>query len=852
MPHCKDIVICNIYRPPYGKLDKTVKYLENCLSSINSSKTDIFLTGDFNVDYSNKKTADYRGISFFVKSNQLLQLINESTRITKKTRTTLDLIITNCKYVHKAGSLDTFLSDHKPVYVTKKKQRDIRHKETFVGRSYRHFNEKEFKDALSGKNWNDILNKTSAERAWQSLMHEIEAETDRICPYKKFTVRAQKPEWLNNNLIEQMKDRDYFYRKAKKSQNEDDWNIAKYLRNTVNFNIRQAKADFIKDELNSSKNDPKKFWRVINRVFPGKNKLRSNKILLKNNQNRLVKDQSVPDFINDFFIHIGQKIAERNSNSNANVSAPNNRQQQRPPHYTRDDFFEIQAVKEVDVSKEIESIDIKKSSGFSHINSRVLKEAFKALIPELTIVFNISIQSESFPDSWKSATVIPIPKSGDLCKVENYIPISLLPLPGKLLEKVVHTQLEAELEKSDTFTKYQHGFRKNRSTTHAVLQLINQINQKMDKNIPTIAVFIDFKKAFDCVDHDILLDKLCTTNLGPSTINWLKDYLANRQQHVIANNLESTTLTIKQGVPQGSTLGPLLYILYANNIPENIKGQVSLYADNTVVFHSSKNKAKTEKSLQEDMDNLKHWCHMNKLTINTDKTKIMIFGQRKSREKFGTISINYEGKLIDEVTHYNYLGVKLDQMLKHDLHAKAIIQRVSDKLRYLKRIRRFITATAALSIYKNMILPILEYGNVLLVSITVILRKKLQTLQNKALKCALGLDPTTSSKEVHKLAKIDNLKVRREMQLSQIMFKQKDDPFLWRRKKKRSSGVTTRSALKKLFVITQAKTEKFKKSITNKAPALWNSLPRDIQVAQDLRLFKHLVRKHLTKYPTKA
>ena len=119
MPHCKDI-ICNIYRPPNGKLDKTIKYLEHCLASINCNKTDIFLMGDLNVDYSSKKTTDYKSLSFFIKSNQFLQLINEHTRITKKTKTTLDLIITNCKYTHKAGSLDTFISDHRPTHVTKR------------------------------------------------------------------------------------------------------------------------------------------------------------------------------------------------------------------------------------------------------------------------------------------------------------------------------------------------------------------------------------------------------------------------------------------------------------------------------------------------------------------------------------------------------------------------------------------------------------------------------------------------------------------------------------------------------------------------------------------------------------
>ena len=181
----------------------------------------------------------------------------------------------------------------------------------------------------------------------------------------------------------------------------------------------------------------------------------------------------------------------------------------------------------------------------------------------------------------------------------------------------------------------------------------------------------------------------------------------------------------------------------------------------------------------------------------------------------------------------------MDQNLKYERHAKSIIMKVSEKLVYLKRIRRFINSQAALNIYKNMILPILEYGDVLLISITAGLRKKLQTLQNKALKCALGLDPLTSTEETHRLAKVDQLKHRRRQHLLQLMFAQKDNPFLWARKKKRRTGVTTRNGKTKQFVLIHAKSEHFKKSITNKAPELWNKLSRDLRNATDIAMFKH-------------
>ena len=512
---------------------------------------------------------------------------------------------------------------------------------------------------------------------------------------------------------------------------------------------------------------------------------------------------------------------------------------------------EIQQITEAEIFQEIMKINTNKSSGLAEVNSMVLKDAFKVLTPELAAIFNLSIKSTTFPDAWKTATVIPIPKTGDLTRVENYRPISLLPLPGKILERLIHKQINTNLETSDFYTEFQYGFRKERSTTHAILQLTNQINSNMDRGVPTAAIFIDFRKAFDCVCHNTLVEKLARTNTGPQTIKWLTNYLSDRHQHVLTNDIKSNSGRITQGVPQGSILGPLFYIVYANDIPQTINNKIALYADDTVIYSTTRNYTSTKTRLQDDIDNLSQWCERNKLTINPQKTKLMIFGNKTSQNKLKGLDITFEGKILDQVTSYNYLGVKLDQRLNYDLHAKATIQKVSDKIIYLRKIRRFLNKKAALNIYKNMILPIMEYGNVLLASASAINKKKLQTLQNKALKCALGLEPLTHTEEVHKLAKLDTLSVRRQQHTLQLMFKQKNSPTLWKRKKSRRSGVATRSERKKLFNITRARTEKLKKSITCRAPQLWNSLPKEIQHIKDLRLFNLVVKKHLSiKTPT--
>ena len=185
-------------------------------------------------------------------------------------------------------------------------------------------------------------------------------------------------------------------------------------------------------------------------------------------------------------------------------------------------------------------------------------------------MFNLSLETAVFPDAWKEALVIPIPKGGNLTLVQNYRPISLLPLPGKVLEKLMHKQLTNYQEEKSLITSNQHGFRKNHSTVHSIAQLTTYINKKADVGLPTLAAFVDFRKAFDCVQHQILLDKLSELSINERVVKWFRSYLTHRKQRVLANNVYSVAQSITQGVPQGSVLGPPFYILYANDIVDII------------------------------------------------------------------------------------------------------------------------------------------------------------------------------------------------------------------------------------------------------------------------------------------
>ena len=235
-----------------------------------------------------------------------------------------------------------------------------------------------------------------------------------------------------------------------------------------------------------------------------------------------------------------------------------------------------------------------------------------------------------------------------------------------------------------------------------------------------------FSKAFNCVQHSILLDKLKEMNLHHNIVTWISSYLEGREQRTLANNTYSSFLAVKQGVPQGSVLGPLLYVIYSNDIVEKIKNSgFAFYADDTVLYSKKKSLDQAGIDIQKDLDGLTDWYTTNKIYINTSKTKAMFFGSKAKLASYTLPTFYINNNEVQRTKSYTYLGIKLDEQLSMDTHANSVIQKVSNKIYQLTKIRSFITKRAATLIYKNMILPILEYGDIFLHSATQRVRKKL-------------------------------------------------------------------------------------------------------------------------------
>ena len=273
------------------------------------------------------------------------------------------------------------------------------------------------------------------------------------------------------------------------------------------------------------------------------------------------------------------------------------------------------------VSKLCRDLKTVKSSGFADISAVVLKDAFLVLIPQLVCLFNLSFATGLFPDRWKKATVIPLYKGGDKTEVGNYRPVSLLALPGKLLERVAQANMLNFLDTHKVISNNQGGFRKSFSTAATIASLTDKLLCNINNGQTSLAAFIDLRKAFDTVKHKILLKKLFNYGVRNFNLEWCTNYLTNCTQQTLAYGILSKELTVSCGVPQGSVLGPLFFILYINDVQMALRGSnLQLYADDTVIFEAGQNHNEAVGKIQPVLDKFNVWCHANKLSLNTSKT----------------------------------------------------------------------------------------------------------------------------------------------------------------------------------------------------------------------------------------
>ena len=819
------LYIANLYRPPQGNIKKFNDYLRNCLNGLsNISKKDIFIMGDFNIDVKKKSNQNAKDLIQLLNSYGMKQHIEGITRY-GKTNSCIDLIFTNSEYIKDAGILDLNFSDHQAVFITRKKEKNTKNKIEFIGRSYKNYDITQFQKSLCEFNWDDFFKIENPNEGWDLLYERIIGVLDNMCPEKNFKVNSYREEWMNKDIMEKIIDKDKALKKAKRTNILEDWDLAKRLRNDTGKLVEKARKQHFQEEYENSKGDPKRYWRNIYEIIP-KNKNNKETINLKSNEGKDIDLENTASYINDFFTNIGPNLASKFNKKWKYFGVE------------KEDSIDDIVVIEGYVFDFVKDINICKSSGFKEISSQCLRDALQVLIPQLCYIFKQAIVTGKFPDKWKIATIVPIFKGGNKEDVSNYRPVSLLPVTGKIFEKIIHYQIVNHFDKCKFLSDKQSGFRKGKSTLDSIVNFTSDIFENINDGKYTIATFIDLKKAFDTVNHKILLEKLLLSGINGNTLSLISDYLKNRFQKTICNGKLSKLNKVTCGVPQGSILGPLFFLIYINDL-QGILGDNAyhLYADDTVIYCSNKSIEIAEMKLQTILDKFSEWCAINALTTNTSKTKVMIFGSRHKIKNCKKTNLFINKEQLQTVPTYRYLGINLDQTLNFKYHLDTLINNVTFKLYLFSKIRRYLNEECAINVYKAMLMPFFDYCDIIYMFSCSPELQKLERHHKRGMKISVKNSHLLNDDEINIKCNLSELDIRRRVHLRNYMYKIKGNESNLVVNND-ENNINTRLHDGPVFKVTHPNSEPIKRSVMYAGSIDWNNLDAETRNIDDIVKFK--------------
>ena len=498
--------------------------------------------------------------------------------------------------------------------------------------------------------------------------------------------------------------------------------------------------------------------------------------------------------------------------------------------------FKFQDVRPDLLLKHLSTLKTTKGAGPDQIPPRIIKDCAEEIVLPLCYLINQSLRTHTFPSAEKFARVTPVFKSDDKSKMDNYRPISALNVFSKLVERIVHHQLYTYLEENKLLQHQQFGFRKQRSTQHAVSLLVETIRRNADCGECTRAIYLDFKKAFDTVNHSCLLHKLQLHGVHNSELHWFEDYLFNRSQYVTYDNVTSSSKQIDCGVPQGSILGPLLFILLVNDLHHTLqKSNLLMYADDTVVYYSAKSSKEVEKVLNAEIQKIANWMNTNCLILNLKKgkTEFVLYGAQQNLRNQSTCNININAVPINEEQQYTYLGVNLDKHLTLQKHLEAMYKKSSGQLKLLAKIRYLLSPNIAESIYNAVILPRILYCLPIMLSLPRSREAKLQSLHDRTFRiCNVNTPWNSLSTIKQQRAACEVFKCINNIGESHFKFE------------RTNHGLNTRRNHTSIK-LQRIRTEFARKSFSHQGGLIFNKLSVELQKETSIAIFKRKIKNFM-------
>ena len=725
--------------------------------------SEIIVAGDFNFNLLQLDLDPTA--SMFLDSMLSLGLLNTITKPTRNLNNSislLDNIFISSSIPFSSGLFCWDISDHYAVFAVLRGMLSTQNQSEYI--KYRLITEhtiNNLRNALAVYDFTHILQSDNLDVAMHDFYKLVLTEFNNHCPIltKKITKRDRQKPWINNFIKQLINTRQFFYNLY--VTNEITFESYKRFRNFVTNKIKESKYDYFDNLLKQVKNNMKKIWTVINGLIkPNYNR---NERLIKSlliDGEIFEDDCTISNLMNQHFATIGSKISEQFTDNEHRISSREN--------VTNSLFF--RSVLPGDVLRIIDGMK-NKPSGIHTYPVKILKELKFIIAPILASIINKSLQLGQFPAILKIARVVPLHKGGCRSDINNYRPISVLSLFSKIFERIVYNQLYAFLEKYDILSPNQYGFRKNRSTTEAVIQQLEFIYQNLDQNKTVVSIFMDFSKAFDCIDHRLLLRKLYFYGIRGLPYLWFESYLSGRTQYVSVNNTNSSKLPVSHGVPQGSVLGPLLFLIFINDFP-NVSQffKFCIFADDSTLTSKFDSSDETiiRNKLETELQIVYHWLTMNKIKINYTKSKFIIFSYGK---KFTLDQIRFGENFISSTDSTKFLGIMIDNHLNFKSHVDMISLKISKIVGLLFRMNNILPKETLKSLYCALLLPYILYGIEIWYGVKQYNNDRIFKLQKKAIRAVNSLPYNTHTNDYFKTIQLLKVEDIYKQQVLLYMFK---------------------------------------------------------------------------------